>query len=286
MKNSFHRLLLPIAAMAFIASTSSFAASGKGGSTGAESGPVIIPGGTYSETYIIAAPGSYRLGGNRAMSDTTKHIIQIAAPDVTLDLGGFALSYPSVGKSGIRIPTCDNVEIRNGSIANAFDGVEALSGNNLRIIDVRIASAGRAGIRSFAAAGRIDRCQIADAVDDGIWAVGAATLVTDCIVLGDSGFGITVSHGGQISRSTVSGAQRGLLIATNSTASDCTITGCTLVGVYTEDQATLRNLNIAGNALGVHCGYQSNPVIMGTSVVNNNLSVSGSYVNGGGNVIQ
>src|SRR5688500_2690954 len=92
------------------------AAGGNSGTT--TSTPTVIPGGSFTSTYVISAPGSYVLGGNRS-ANTSMFVIEIAAPDVTLDLNGFRLTnavVPTDNGGGINVPNPENVEIRNGSI--------------------------------------------------------------------------------------------------------------------------------------------------------------------------
>lgn len=46
--------------------------------------------------YKISQPGSYRLAGNLTIADANTNVIEIKAPNVTLDLNGFTLSGPNV----------------------------------------------------------------------------------------------------------------------------------------------------------------------------------------------
>src|SRR5688572_4273273 len=71
-----------------------------GGSTDTPTGPKVIPGGTFTTPYVISAPGAYVLGGNRTVSADT-NVIEITAPDVTLDLNGFAVDQATGTKTGI-----------------------------------------------------------------------------------------------------------------------------------------------------------------------------------------
>src|SRR5689334_15138430 len=111
-----------------------------GGTTVTPTGPTVIPGGTFTATYVISAPGAYVLGGNRTVTGFVD-AIEITAPDVTLDLGGFALDQLSGGKRGVQIVAAENVEIRNGSILHSLTGIDAQSGKGLRVINVRFVGA-------------------------------------------------------------------------------------------------------------------------------------------------
>jgi len=247
----------------------------------------VIPAGTFTSPYVISQPGSYVLGGNRLVSDATKTIIQITAPDVTLDLGGFSLSHPGGSNStgfGIHIPAPENVEIRNGSIVNAAKyGIYALSGKGLRVIDLRVMSAHSMGIVYGADSSLIDRCEIADSETAGILGEGAGSLVTDCVV-SDCGTGIKLSSS-RVVRSVVRGGRVGMSLG-SSTAVDCAVTGTLTVGVFATTNATLRNVELMNNAVGVFA-VNTSVVIFGSRITNNTTkNVEGTFTNGGGNVIQ
>jgi hypothetical protein len=82
---------------------------------------VIEPQELARGTYVIDAPGHYRLGGDAVGAGSP--LIRIAAGDVTLDLGGHTLSMQpatagtSAGAStGIEINSVSNVTVTNGSL--------------------------------------------------------------------------------------------------------------------------------------------------------------------------
>src|SRR5262245_16845588 len=78
--------------------------------------PANTPGDADS-VYRIAQPGSYYLTGN-ITGVTGKAGIEIAANNVTLDLGGFTLSGVSGALSGVTAPSIQtNITIRGGIIA-------------------------------------------------------------------------------------------------------------------------------------------------------------------------
>jgi hypothetical protein len=275
---SFHHILL-LAGLA-IAPLGLFAAASSPAQT-------VIPAGTFSAPYVISQPGSYVLGGSRLVSDATKNVIHITAPDVTLDLGGFSLAHAGGSNStgsGIQISATENVEIRNGSIVNAARyGIYAASGKGLRVIDVRVVSARMVGIVYGADSSLIDRCEIADSEMGGIIGEGAGSLVTDCVV-SDCGTGIKLSSS-RVVRTVVRGGRVGMSLG-SSTAVDCAVTGGTTVGVFATPNATLRNVELMNNAVGVFA-VNTSVVIFGSRITHNTTkNVEGTFTNGGGNVIQ
>lgn len=257
--------------------------------SGTASGPTVIPAGTFATSYVISQPGAYVLGGNRLLTDPTKHIIEINAHDVTLDLGGFSLAHPAGGGAsqghGVYVPATENVEIRNGSIVNAAEfGIAAFSGKGLRVIDVRVVSAEQAGIASIVAAGHIDRCEIADS-RYGILAAGMGSLVTDCVVSDSADVGVQVTMDGRIIRSNVRGGNVGIALSGTSSVTDCAATGAVFCGVAASGYSTIRNTDMVGNGKGLVSGSTA-VVLIGSRISNNTTNVQGNYTNGGGNVVQ
>ena len=246
----------------------------------AASGPVVIPGGTVTNTYVISAPGSYVLGGDRTLNDRTKDAIQINAPDVTLDLGGFTLAHGTgIGGSAclVNIPATENVEIRNGTLANASSwGIRAVQGKALRVSGVRIVSAYIA-VATSAPAASFEKCHIVDAGNLGIYATGTGVLITDCM-FSDCGTAVDVAKGARIVRSISHGGGTGFKVGQFSTVSDCTVTGASVYGIYSS-AATLRNVDVCGNATGVYASYT---VILGSRINSNstaNVTANGGYIN-------
>lgn len=273
------------AALALVASGLSLVQNVSAAST---PGPVVIPGGAVTTPYVITTPGTYVLGGNRTMNDVSKHAIEIKAPDVTLDLGGFTLAHgaPAVGAGTlVYIPATENVEIRNGTLSNAAkQGIGAFAGKGLRVIGVRIVSADTAGILTTVPNTLIDKCHVAD-TKDGIAAVGLGTLVTDCTVSGCSIAGVSIAHGSRIVRSVVNACVTGMNLTAYSTASDCSVSGSTSRGIYASG-STLRNVDLSANAVGVQCSAETMVVIAASRITNNTTNIQGIYTNGGLNVIQ
>ncbi len=77
-----------------------------------EPAKIIDPQELARGTYVIGAPGHYRLGGEAKGAGSPA--IRIAASHVTLDLGGYALSTDA--GAGIEINGVSNVTVTNGSL--------------------------------------------------------------------------------------------------------------------------------------------------------------------------
>ena len=267
-----------------------FAAGGNsGGTTTTPSAPTVIPGGSYTTTYVISAPGSYVLGGNRS-ANTAIYVIEIAAPDVTLDLNGFRLSNvpgASDAGGGISVPMPENVEIRNGSIVDTGKyGIQTKFGKGVRVIDVRVAGTTYMGINIQTAASRVDRCQVVDCLPYGIWSNAYGIVVSDCIVNGTgTGVGVSLQQYSQVVRTVVRNYGIGFTL-TASTAVDCSAAGGT-IGFNLNDLSTLRGVESFKNTHGVSVSTTGG-VIMGSRIMNNtsNFTGGGTYTNGGGNFIQ
>jgi hypothetical protein len=95
----------------------------------------------------ISQSGSYYLTSDVNSAGTA---IWVEANDVTIDLAGYSLIGPDSGTNyGIYMYARRNVEIRNGTVRNFYNGIYESSGSyghNHRVIDVRALFNGRHGI--------------------------------------------------------------------------------------------------------------------------------------------
>ncbi len=145
----------------------------------------ILPGATPAEeartpvfwSTVISKPGSYYLA-----QDITGHGITVAASDVTLDLNGFRMHGDNEGAHGVLVHSPDlkplsNIEVRNGTISGFLgNGVHAASEHNgQRLIDLRVLDNG-----SGAAS---------DGSGAGVLVQGEMTLVRNCAILDNAGYG-------------------------------------------------------------------------------------------------
>lgn len=104
--------------------------------------------------YVITQAGSYRVGANLAVSNSSQPIIKINAPNVELDLGGYTLSAPAAsdGSVALYVLSSSNVTIRNGTVSGSGYGIAfsggATSSNHL-VENVRVVGSRSAGIEFF-----------------------------------------------------------------------------------------------------------------------------------------
>jgi hypothetical protein len=124
---------------------------------------------------IICQPGSYRLSGNLAVPDANTTAIQITAPDVTIDLNGFAIVGPGGKGNGIGI-----LVIRS-TVSDAL--------NNTSVSNGTIRGMGSSGIDLVN--GRVYKIQAIANGSDGIDALGDS-LVSECISNFNGGEGINL----------------------------------------------------------------------------------------------
>ena len=166
-----------------------------------------IPGGNQAASFIINKPGAYYLAANRVMTTKGKPAIHIQAPDVTLDLNGYVLSFVDIEGAGNGIIVeGSNAEIRNGSISTVpYTAVFVASGQaGVRIIDLRVADSG--GIKTNGNATWIERCHIIDSRGFGVEMGGWENVLKDCHIknvqpnaINIGGYGVSVSRLGKVS---------------------------------------------------------------------------------------
>ena len=119
---------------------------------------------------VISKPGSYVL--NKNITNTSKNgqdSVAVTAPNVTIDLQGFVISATGSNTgAGINATGQSNVVIRNG-IITGFDGPAIIGGNTSNISAI-VATGNGSGITC-----------------------GTGCLVSNNIIQGNTGFGMTFS---------------------------------------------------------------------------------------------
>jgi hypothetical protein len=84
----------------------------------------ITPGDTRGFPVTITRPGSYRLTSNLRIMDPDVNAIDITAPNVTIDLNGFAILGPGGDGTGVGISAFQTqVTVLNGSIVGMGEGM-------------------------------------------------------------------------------------------------------------------------------------------------------------------
>lgn len=201
--------------------------------------------------HVITQPGSYYLTGN-ITGVAGKAAIKIASADVTLDLGGFAVTGPgptsNPAHAGVLVPllgpaASPNITIRNGSIRAWTTGVNATYATNARLeslatfgnstgldlggdglISDCVSENDGNGIRS---GGRvvIARCVVREAAFIAIETTGAQSIISDCLVFSPGSTAVNCAGTGTVVRSCTvqSGAFEGIrLIGSGGLVQGCT----------------------------------------------------------------
>lgn len=216
------------------------------GSTPPAIGGTAIPGGSQTTSYVITKSGAYYLSADRVMAADV-NAITVNATDVTIDLNGCTLSFTTGSTAnGIEIPAVSNVEIRNGSINDVpSDAIKAVGGSGLRVIDVRVTTAGKSGVNSTTAMTTVDRSNFTYCGSFGVYVyncVSARVTNSNASYNGQTGICLPV-----VSNSEVSSCQ-----ATHNQRSGITMSahGCLALNNVVSENNLLKTSNDAGISLG------------------------------------
>lgn len=289
-------------------------------------GGTAIPGGSQTTSFVITKSGAYYLAADRVMAADV-NAITVSVPDVTIDLNGCTLSFTGGSTAnGIEIPAVSNVEIRNGSINDVpADAIKATGGSGLRVIDVRVTTAGKSGINSTASLTTVDRSNFTYCGSFGVYVfTGVSARVSNSNASYNGQMGIcfiSVSdsevlscHATNNQRSGIAMSGSGCLASNNVVSANNLSKSPTEAGLYLGAWSTARNnvLNLNfingifvagsnaildGNNITL-TGDANNNAALGTAIkasgtvlyLNNHISPStdllvGALVNGGGNIL-
>lgn len=198
--------------------------------------------GDASSLVLINTPGSYYLSANLATS-AGRAGIAIAAPNVTIDLRGFAIDGAAGGTNGIEIRSGASITILNGNISNFSGGAGvSISGGglaNIRVQGLHVRSCG-SGILSTAAY--------------------SGLFVEDAVVTNCSGAGIDLTTAGEVRRSVVD---------------SCLATSSTLYGIRAALVSDCR-VHSQNNVGGASFGISSAGSVTGCTVSNVSGSAGGT----------
>jgi hypothetical protein len=139
-----------------------------------------FPGDVAGYPVTIAQPGSYRLTSNLQVADANSTAIQVTGLNVTLDLGGFTISGPTVCGPGLPVATCNPT----GS------GVGILGGGVVTVRNGTVTGMGSDGI-NLTYAGRVEEMRLISNGGDGIHVQDSA-FVRDVETSANGGDGIDV----------------------------------------------------------------------------------------------
>jgi len=160
--------------------------------------------------YVISEPGSYKLSGNLTVPDENTNAIEVEAPDVTVDLNGFAIIGPvkclsfntrgngsascSPAGSGIGVLAASAFPtvVRNGTVRGmGFGGVVITFGH---VEGVRALRNGSRGI-FLQQSGVVRNCLVELNGEVGIFILDAGAVVEHNIARFNSEGGIVVTGG-------------------------------------------------------------------------------------------
>lgn len=151
--------------------------------------------------FVITQPGSYYLTGNLA---TESHGILVNAPDVTIDMMGFAITGPNTTDfTGIRVDLVPggNFTLSNGTIRNFARGVYCIddvgTGGGSTIVGVRIENIGETGVHLVSRTNLIRDCYVESVAGIPSAPTGisvASGVIENCRVFG-CGVGYVASDG-------------------------------------------------------------------------------------------
>ena len=256
-------------------------------------GGTAIPGGPQSTSYVITKPGSYYLAGDRSMTADVSAII-VNVPDVTIDLNGCTLSFTGGSTAnGIEIPATSNVEIRNGSINDVpANGIKAVNGSILRIIDVHVSNAGLSGLSSTASLNTVDRCDFSGCGVDGIYisSPSAASQVKNTTTANNGRMGIVLnfSSGSEVAgcrsqRNQMSGIAltgESCLVANNVVYNNNLANVANHGGISVASWSTVRNNAVSINHInGIYVADTGCTVEGNTITVTKNAAGNGNFGN-------
>ncbi len=177
--------------------------------------------------YIINTAGSYYLSANIG-GVASKAAIQIAADNVTLDLGGFSILNTG-GTSGVSVVgPRNNVRIHHGIIVGGTNGISGGSGNGFVVEDVVIDGPSAAGISSAARNGRVEGVT----VRGGYTAISlgfSPSLISRCTAYNTNGSnGAAVFVAESVFDSSVNGATNSsaFSVISSTNVTRCTVASC------------------------------------------------------------
>ncbi|MFT7775816.1 hypothetical protein [Roseateles sp.] len=202
----------------------------------------VTPGDTPGFPVTLNQPGSYRLTGNLTVPEANTTAILITSPNVTLDLGGYAILGPCAGGCGSS-SLGDGVAL---ALPNPSPGIGLAA---IEIANGTVRGMGRYGINGI------------NTLHGGSY----GALRVERMRLLNNRYGISIAGGGSVANSDISGnvvalhgnsvALRHNDITRNSTAfslnSDSSALGNVIQGNGTDALASVRNLggNLCGTAL-------------------------------------
>lgn len=210
--------------------------------------------GDANSLFRITQPGSYYLTGN-ITGVASKHGIEIAASNVSIDLSGFTVMGAASSLNGIQNDGLQtSIRISNGSVDGwGLSGISlrfgASGGEGMRISDVSVSGNHIDGI-SVPSLSVVTNCQALNTLlttGAGI-ETGSDSIVTQCAVHFNNGYGIFVGTGSAVSHCiAATNATSGIYAMTGSTITNCSTRGNTGRGITALDGGVVINCSATLN---------------------------------------
>jgi parallel beta-helix repeat protein len=213
--------------------------------------------GDADSLFKITQPGSYYLTGN-ITGVSGKHGIEIAASDVTIDLGGFTLAGVAGSLDGVFVVSSfRGIVVTSGNVSGwGQHGINAGTFNATMI--ARQVRAANNTSKGFSAGGRsvFENCTAIENGQIGFDATsGPGCVFTDCQAQSNVGTGILCGSSALVDRCSVyanNGA--GINAGTRSVVQGCISNSNTLDGILVASYCTVKNNTCNFNGLGTGFG--------------------------------
>lgn len=204
----------------------------------------------------ISIPGSYYLTGNLLITGTGLAGIEIAAPDVTLDLRGFRiLGSPTSGAGITGGSFSTGFKVVNGTITGTNGaGILFSAATDVVVENVRVQSAGNWGI-SVGTGARVIGCQAIGCTSGG-FNLGVGSTIADSTARGNSaGIGILTSGAATISNCLSTGNLIGFQLGVGTSVDGCVASGNLSHGFFSNTLSSLtRSTSRSNNGHGFFLG--------------------------------
>jgi parallel beta-helix repeat protein len=220
--------------------------------------------------FTISTSGSYYLTGN--LTATTNGVaITVAADNVTIDLNGFTLAGGATGgRTAISVPAAQKCLSVRNGTITGWTQ-GGVEGDNVT-------------------AGSYENLRLSSNGIDAL-AAGAGALVRGCVVSGVfNSAGIVAGTNSTVSDCTISGGTAGIEVGDRSTVVHCTAGGTSSVGILTRSHCTVVNCTAGNNGIGINtdtactisgCTANGND-IRGIEATGSYATISGCTVSGNG----
>ncbi|HZW08180.1 MAG TPA: right-handed parallel beta-helix repeat-containing protein [Phycisphaerales bacterium] len=229
--------------------------------------------GNATSVYRITVPGSYYLAGNVTVP-AGKNGVVIECPGVTLDLSGFAITGVAGSLNGIADTggAVSGVSVRSGTVRDMGQkGVTLTAGAGAGITGLSLTGCGGGVVAGEGAV--IESCTATQMGTSAAFAVLFNAVVSRCTTVTGQGPGFHIYEGSTVKDCSSRDHADGFVLASESTAIDCTATLSSDDGFVTGSLCRVERcsaVNSGGD--GIHAGAR-NRVIGCTVALNTGAGV-------------